>query len=232
MINRGGESALQARLWQAPARILPFALYLAFLAAGPFIVEAFPGWDARWLYAAQIGAVMAALSLFARSYSELFASAPVRGRDWALALGAGVAVFVLWINLDQPWATLGEAAGFNPSRADGSLDWALVAVRLFGAAAVVPVMEELFWRSFILRWLERREFLDVAPAAIGLRTLALSSLLFGLEHNLWFAGVLAGLAYGWLYLRSGSLWTAIAAHAVTNLLLGLWVVETGSWRFW
>jgi CAAX prenyl protease-like protein len=216
----------------AAARSIPFALYIAFLALAPLIERALPGWNVHWLYAVQIAAVLAGLTFFASDYAELFSLASVRLRDWLLSAGIGIAVFVAWIHLDLPWAVLGEAKGFDPSRADGTLDVPLVAVRLFGAAAVVPVMEELFWRSFILRWIDRGDFFRLAPAAASLRALLVSSLLFGLEHDLWFAGLLAGLAYGGLYRRSGSLWPPIAAHALTNLLLGLWVLQTGSWRFW
>lgn len=218
--------------WQALARILPFALYIAFLALAPLVARTFPQWDARWLYAVQIGAVLAGLTFFAREYAELVRPPRLRQRDWLSAAAAGTAVFAIWINLDAPWAMFGEAPGFDPARADGSLDWALVAVRLFGAVAVVPLMEELFWRSFVLRWIDRADFLRHAPASASLRALIISSLLFGLEHHLWLAGMLAGLAYGELYRRSGSLWSPIAAHACTNLLLGFWVVHTGSWRFW
>ena len=34
----------------------------------------------------------------------------------------------------------------------------LVAVRWIGATLVVPVMEELFWRSFLMRWFQRTQF--------------------------------------------------------------------------
>lgn len=218
------------------ARITPFALYIAFLVLAPLVRKVFPGWDTRWLYAVQIGVVITVLAVFARSYTEFPAMAAVRMRDWLLSAGVGIAVFIAWINLDLPWAMLGEAKGdaqgFNPMHVDGSLDWVLVTMRIFGAAAVVPIMEELFWRSFILRWIDRSDFLRLAPAAVSLPALVISSLLFGVEHGLWVAGIFAGLAYGGLYIRSGSLWLPVVAHAVTNLLLGLWVVQTGSWRFW
>lgn len=216
----------------AGARILPFAVYIGFLMLGQQLATAAPGWDLRWLYAFQIGTVLLTLALFARSYVELGDAAGVRARDWLLAAGAGAAVFVVWVNLDLPWARVGDAGGFDPSRADGSRDWTLIGIRLFGAAVVVPVMEELFWRSFILRWVRHSDFLRVAPAAAGLRALLVSALLFGVEHDLWLAGILAGLVYGGLYMRSASLWPPIAAHALTNLLLGLWVLATGNWRFW
>lgn len=216
----------------AVARILPFAVYIAFLMLGQQLTAAYPQWDLRWLYAVQVGAVLLTLALFARHYVELAGLARVGVRDWLLALAAGTAVFVVWVNLDLPWGRTGDGGGFDPSRGDGSLDWTLVGMRLVGAAVVVPVMEELFWRSFILRWIAQREFLRLAPAAAGVRALLVSSLVFGIEHDLWLAGILAGLVYGGLYMRSASLWPPIAAHALTNLLLGLWVVGTGSWRFW
>ena len=129
--------------------------------------------------------------------------------------------------------TLGEIKyDFVPLNADGSLDWPLIVVRILGAAAVVPVMEELFWRSFVQRWIDRQDFLALAATEVSLPALLFASLLFGLEHGQWLAGAIAGLAYGYLYRRSGSLWPPIVAHGLTNLLLGLWVVSTGQWQFW
>ena len=121
---------------------MPFAICIAVLVGGPFLRDALPpGWDGRWLYAVQIGAVMLALIWFARAYEEL--RPLVLGRRDALeAVVAGVAVFVLWINFDFSWAMVGEpGAEFDPRADGGGIDWALVAVRIFGAAAVVPIME-------------------------------------------------------------------------------------------
>lgn len=217
---------------QVLAHALPFALYVAFLPLTPLVVHHFPQWDARWLYALQIGAVLAALTFFARQYAELACPARLRRGDWLLGIAAGSVVFVLWINLDASWASFGEQPGFDPRRTDGSIDLALATLRLFGAVAVVPLMEELFWRAFLLRWLDRSDFMALPPRATSLRALLISSLVFGLEHHLWLAGMLAGLAYGTLYRRSGSLWPPLVAHAVTNLLLGLWILAGGHWHFW
>jgi CAAX prenyl protease-like protein len=112
------------------------------------------------------------------------------------------------------------------------MDWPLAVMRLAGAALLVPVMEELFWRSFVMRWIHKPDFLKVVPAEVGIKALAISSVLFALEHHLWFAGLLAGLAYGWLYRRSGNLWVPTLSHAVTNAALGIWVLYTGNWQFW
>jgi uncharacterized protein len=154
--------------------------------------------------------------------------------EFSWALIAGIAVFVVWINLDLPWVSLmaEDAAGFDPRAAAGGIDWRLAAVRLAGAALVVPVMEELFWRSLVMRWLDRSDFLATDPRTISLRALLASSVVFGFEHQIWLAGILAGLVYGELYRRSGNLWLPILAHAVTNGALGAWVLWSGQWRFW
>lgn len=213
------------------ARVLPFAIYMAFIAIADLLARL--GWSAaelRWLYPIKIGAVLAALVYYRRSYVELLPARP----DWrgvAVAVAAGLLVFVLWINLDAPWMALGGSAGFDP-RSDGKIDWTLVALRLFGAALVVPVMEELFWRSFLMRWIERAEFLNVNPAHVRFKPFIVTVILFGFEHSLWLAGIVAGAVYSVLYMRSRSLWTPVLAHAVTNGVLGAWIIFTARWTYW
>jgi len=226
-------SAFVQRWSEHPAlpRVLPFGFYILLLALTPTAQSVLP-FDGRWLYAVQVGLVAAALLANWRRYGELAYGLRLPLAQALLAVMLGVAIFVLWINLDLPWAVIGTGRGFDPRQADGALDWSLVVTRIFGAAAVVPIMEELFWRSLVMRWIERAEFLAVAPASVGLRAMILSSLVFGFEHTLWFAGILAGIAYAWLYRRTENLWAPIVAHAVTNFLLGVWVVTTGSWRYW
>lgn len=216
----------------AVARILPFAVFIGLMAFEYLLKSLVPALDLRWMYALRAGAALLVMAAYARAYVELADARTVSGREWAQAAALGAAVFVAWIALDQPWAGGSAGAGFDATAGDGRIDWALVALRLAGAVAVVPLMEELFWRSFILRWIARRDFLNQVPAEAGLRALIVSALVFGVEHELWLAGIVAGLAYGFLYMRSGSLWLAVAAHATTNLLLGIWVVVTGNWRLW
>ena len=125
-----------------------------------------------------------------------------------------------------------DASAYVPLTAAGTVDWPLVALRLAGATLLVPLMEELFWRSFLMRWLQQPIFESVRPMAVGLRAIVLSTFVFVLAHTLWLAAAIAGLAYALLYVRSGKLWTAVIAHALTNALLGVYVVATGSWQFW
>lgn len=211
------------------ARVAPFVAYMAFLLLEQAAREA-GGFDARWLYPVKVGLVAALLGWFWREYAELRERPTVR--QLLAGAGVGVLVFAAWIHLDQGWLVVGESAGYDPRTAAGDIDWTLAILRLAGAALVVPLMEELFWRSFLARWIENPDFLGVAAARLGLRAILISSLLFGVEHNLWFAGIVAGLAYAGLYRASGNLWPPILAHAVTNLLLGLWVLQTGAWQFW
>jgi CAAX prenyl protease-like protein len=214
------------------ARILPFAVYMAFIAIADLLervgVQAGP---LRWLYPVKAAAVVIVLFAYRRYYTEL-AWRTMRPRHVAEAIAVGVIVLVLWINLSAAWMQIGSAAGYDPTGPDGRIDWFLVACRIAGAALVVPVMEELFWRSFLLRWLEQRDFLHVYPASVGLQSLAVTVVLFGFEHNLWLAGIVAGIAYSALYMRSRNLWSAILAHAVTNGLLGVWVVASANWTYW
>jgi CAAX prenyl protease-like protein len=215
----------------ALVRILPFGAYLAFFLVGDLLARF--GVDAaslRWLYAVKVALVAGLLALFWREYSELKVK-PMGMPVVLTALAVGVAVFFLWINLHAGWMVIGTSAGFDP-RNGGVLDWPLVAVRIAGAALVVPVMEELFWRSFVLRWIDKPDFLSLDPAQAGLRGFCISVLLFGFEHNLWLAGIVAGVAYSVLFMRHRTIWSPILAHAVTNGMLGAWVVMTGSWSYW
>ncbi|UVW29920.1 CAAX prenyl protease-related protein [Massilia sp. H6] len=214
------------------ARILPFAAWILFIILGDMLEHA--GWarDAlRWLYPLQSGVVALLLACSWRHYHELHHPALPGAGPLLACSGAGLLVFVLWINLDAPWMRIGPVPGYDPTTA-GAIDWLLVASRIAGAALVVPVMEELFWRSFLMRWIEAADFEAVEPARVGFKGLLVSSLLFGVEHALWLAGIVAGLAYAFLYMRYRNLWSAVLAHAVTNGLLGAWVVATGNWSFW
>lgn len=218
----------------AIARIAPFALFMALLALrGAVPEDGSWGFDARWVYGATVALVGGLLAWYWHEYGELASQTRPDARELGLALVVGAAVFVLWTQLDAPWMRLGEpTASFVPLDPQGRIEWPLVAVRWIGAALLVPVMEELFWRSFLMRWIEDARFASVAPQRVGLRAIVLSTFVFTLAHTLWLAAAIAGLAYAWLYRRTGKLWVPVVAHAVTNGMLGVWVVASGRWAFW
>lgn len=216
----------------ALARCVPFAVFMALLALRGYLPASL-GLDARWVYGAQALVVAGLLAWYWRGYGELARQNLPDARETGWAVVAGIAVFALWVRLDAPWMQLGDAtAPFVPLDAGGEPIWPLIALRLAGAALVVPVMEELFWRSVLMRWIEHPGFERVDPQRVGLKAVVLSSFVFTLAHTLWLAAAVAGLAYAWLYRRSGKLWTAVIAHAVTNAMLGAWVIATGRWEFW
>lgn len=213
------------------ARVLPFAAYMLFLVIEGNIDSLLPGFDPRLLYPVKVGTVAVLLWYYRSRYVELFIRPDIR---WVgvISPALGAVVFVLWINLNGGWLDLGGGTGFAPLDDAGGIRWELALPRLAGAALVVPLMEELFWRSFLLRWIDKHDFLAHEPIRISLRAILIASVLFGLEHTLWFAGIVAGLAYAWLYRASGNLWAPVVSHAVTNLMLGIWVLTTGAWSFW
>ena len=221
------------RINYSPAfyRIAPFVGYLVMLTLESQAQHLFAGFDVRWLYPLKILLVLSMLLAFRQFYTELRGFKFSLG-DAILSLGLGVLVFVVWVGLDISWAVIGEAgAGYDP-RTAGQVDWLLAGIRLAGAALVVPLMEELFWRSFLMRWVVQSDFLSVKPAAVTLSAVLISSVVFGFEHHQWLAGIFAGLVYAWLYRRTGHLNYAIFAHAVTNGVLGVWVLTTGQWSYW
>jgi CAAX prenyl protease-like protein len=218
----------------ARVRVLPFLAFMLLLALhGALPTEGASGIDPRWIYGLTVLVVGGMLIGWHTEYGELARQNLPDARQSLWAAAVGMLVFVLWIHLDAPWMTLGEAAAsFHPVTADGELDWPLVVARWIGATLMVPVMEELFWRSFLMRWIQRPDFVAVAPGQVGLLAVVVATFLFVLVHPLWLAATLAGLAYAWLYIRTGKLWSCVIAHAVTNGALGLWVVYTRQWQFW
>jgi CAAX prenyl protease-like protein len=215
-------------------RILPFALFMALLSLRAWWPpQAQALLDARWLYALNLPLVGGLLLWWWREYGELARQNLPTLREAGLAVVVGLAVFGLWTQLTLPWMQIGEpSAAYRPMDAAGALDWPLVAVRWLGAALVVPVMEELFWRAYLMRWFEHPTFERVDPRRVGWRALLLSTFVFVLAHTLWLAAAIAGLAYALLYRATGKLWTAVIAHAVTNGALGVYVVLSGRWEFW
>jgi uncharacterized protein len=218
-------------------RILPFALFIVFVAVGSMQPPPEPvpagQFDPRWIYAARAIAVGAVLVWLWARFDELRGAQALSALDWFWAIASGVIVLAIWVMLDKGWVTFELGKGFDPRRhGSEDIDWPITAFRLLGLAVVVPLVEELFWRSFLMRWLDQQNFLSVAPAAVGVRALAITSVLFALEHSQWLAGLIAGLIYGWIYMRTGKLWVPVIAHAVTNGLLGVYILVVRDWRFW
>jgi CAAX prenyl protease-like protein len=165
------------------------------------------------------------------------------------AVVAGVLVFALWTGLQGFYPTLGKLLGFvhggaggtaqptpwNPPRdfgAGSTAAWFFIAVRILGSSLVVPPLEEVFFRSFLYRYIVASDFLEVPLSRFVWRPFLLSALFFGFYHQEWLPGILCAFVYQGLVCWKGRLGDAMAAHAVTNFLLGCWVVWRPAWNFW
>ena len=154
---------------------------------------------------------------------------------------AGVLVTVLWIVPEispfyRTWFCwpIGSlpAASTDPSPYDPAVcGWTLTIAKLVGSAFVIAPVEEVFFRSFLYRWLQKRDFLSIPLSRFDLSAFLWMVFLFTLEHDRPLAAALAGAVYGLVAIRFG-LASAIIAHVTTNLLLALHVIFSGAWAFW
>jgi len=219
------------RILRAPwfPYVAPFVAFILLTYGGGHWPEAAHLW-----YLAKTVVVGAMLWSFRRHYPELRPGGG--GGNWAIATVVGGVVLAVWVAPERLLAPLmmGEPSGFDP-HAFGlgtSLTWAVIAVRLLGASVVVPVMEELFWRSFLMRYLIQADFRRISVGTFSAFSFVAVAVAFGFEHHRWLVGIFAGVAYGGLLVWRRDLFTCVLAHAITNLGLGIYVLKTGQWNFW
>jgi len=211
------------------AYVAPFVAFVGFMAAERFVLHS------QHLYTVRCLVAVAALVVFTRPFPSLRAVRPLG------SIAIGIAVFAIWIAPDalfgyrHHWllenSILGSAAStLAPAERDGL--W-FVAVRALGSTLLVPVIEELFWRGWLMRWLILPDFTKVALGTYAPLAFWAVALLFASEHgSYWEVGLAAGIVYNWWMLRTRSLADCILAHAVTNGALSAYVVSVGAWRYW
>ena len=158
--------------------------------------------------------------------------------SWAFsweAVAVGIAVCAMWIGIDDFYPKMGSGKPANPNLVYGEgsgLAWFFIVVHILGSTFVVPPLEEVFYRSFLYRWLVKTDFLSMPLKRFHSLSFFGTSIAFGFEHYQWLSGILCGLAFQWLVLRKNRISDAITAHAITNFLLGIWIVWKGDWKFW
>jgi CAAX prenyl protease-like protein len=158
---------------------------------------------------------------------------------WAIsweAILVGLGIFAIWVGLDNfyPHLMKNGATG-NPNEIFGTgstLAWFFIAVHILGMTFIVPPLEEVFYRSFLYRYVAKPDFLSVPLNKFLPLPFIATATVFGISHNEWLAGILCGAAYQWLVIRKNRLGDAMAAHAITNFLLGTWIVWQHAWNFW
>ena len=221
------------------ARVAPFVIFLALT----YCQGKFGAASAYWFYFAKtlVGAWM------------IWEMRPlVSEMRWAFsweAVVVGIGIFVVWIGISGEWTTQNSlwvklgishppktpVPVWNPNEQFGggsSLAWLFIITRILGSTFVVPPLEEVFYRSFMYRCIAKQDFLSVPLNQFLPVPFLATVIVFGCSHNEWLAGILCGAAYQWLVLRKNRLGDAMTAHAITNFLLGVWIVWRGAWIFW
>jgi uncharacterized protein len=223
-------SAAFQRVTQSPLliRVVPFVIFLILTTLQGKFGES----SKYWLYLAKTLVGLWLIWLMRPYVLEM---------RWKISwegVAVGFGVFGLWIGLDGLYPRFGGSGGgsWNPHEMFGlntALAWTFIAVRIAGSAFVVPPLEEVFYRSFVYRYLIRPEFENEPLGRFDLKAFLITAIIFGVVHpNDWLAGILCGLAYQGLVVWKQRLGDAMTAHAVTNFLLGIWVVWKGAWQFW
>lgn len=210
--------------------VAPFATFIAFL-----VIDKYFPFGPEVAYPLRLAVVCVILLLFSRQVIDLRLANPV-----ATVL-LGVMVFAIWVGPDVLWPEyrthpvftfFGEAKSSAPESLKSNL--AFILLRAFGCAVVVPVIEEIFWRGWLARWLINSDdfravkFIEYTPAPFWI-----GSLLFASEHGpYWDVGLITGVIYNWWMIRTKSLGNCIWLHAVTNACLSAYVLTTDQWQYW
>lgn len=184
-------------------------------------------------YPVRLLATLVAILVWSRGVVSPRVTAP------AASVAIGALIFLIWIAPDtlfgyrHHWlfenSILGSPDGTNAAKGNALL----IACHLAGSALIVPVVEELFWRGWMMRWLVQHDFEHVKPGKYVPAAFWTVAILFAIEHgSYWEVGLVAGIIYNWWLLRTRSLTDCILAHATTNAILAIYVIVAGKWQYW
>lgn len=170
------------------------------------------------------------------------AGASLQIRHWFTSTVIGALVFALWIapELINPNyrhfflfsnALIGHVG--SSLRPEALHNNSVLFWRTVRASTVVPVAEELFWRAWLMRWLANNDFRKIPLGAYVPAAFWITAVLFGAEHGpYWDVGLITGVIFNFWMVRSKSLGDCVLMHAVSNLLLSLYVIAAGQWQYW
>lgn len=185
-----------------------------------------------WAYTIKITAVALAFVIWRTPLRDLRAGSP----NVLMSTVVGMVVFAMWVGVEEwlPYPHFGERLGFDPHTIQsegGRLSF--LAVRLTGLILIVPLMEELFWRSLAWRYvIDQDDFRRVPIGTFSATALAVTAGLFALTHSEWLVAAATSAVYGLWMVHTRSVMAAVIAHAVTNAALGIYILRTASWQYW
>ena len=219
------------------AYIGPFLAFLGLLAFGELVGKLWEGqafWvfsaTRYWIYPLQ---TLICGALLVRGWKHYQLGLP--RRNW-ITVAVAVLVLCIWVAPQEAFGAEPRQEGFEPEFfGNGGFSYfANVGLRFIRLALIVPLVEEIFWRGFLLRYVIQQDFEKVPFGTFEWRSFAVVTLGFMLEHSYsdWPAALLAGALYNGVAYWTRSLSACVLAHAITNLLLGIYVMRTGQWGFW
>ena len=219
--------------WQFVA---PFAVFLIGTQAESFAVDSngkVLGESYAMIYSLKIIAVLIAMFICRKSLADLRPLPNFRLICVAILTGAFVTAF--WIGLDGLYPSLPESMGkrsaFDPTSLDGLWQILFIAFRSLGLVIVVPIIEELFTRDFLLRYVTEPDWQTIPAWRFNSTAALVSTAIFVAGHPEWLPALLCGILWIWLLRWSKSVSTLVISHAVANLGLGIYSVVTGDWHY-
>ncbi|SRR5258708_2668663 len=208
----------------------PFVVFVVWLAIDKSLPIANPGKEF-----VRDTVLVASILFFSRNVF------PTTAPHWLPSIALGLAVCALWIAPDALIAGWRNSSLFQNSVTGkittsippSELTPVMLVLRTARAALIVPVLEELFWRGWLPRWIQDTRFDRIPLGQYTPLAFWATAVLFAAEHGpFWEVGLLCGVIYNWWMRRTRSLGDLILVHAVTNLALSLYVIGTGRWMFW
>ena len=195
--------------------VWPYILPLAsFLAATALEGSVSPTWYPA-AYALKLVLVVVCLWFSRRTLLDLLPLPSLT--SIALAIVAGLLVTALWIGLDGLYPeikALGQRTAFDPEPLKPVSRFFFLGVRMIGLVLVVPLIEELFYRSFLMRWIINGDISQVPIGKVTPLALAVTAGVFAASHPEWLPALLTGLIWGGLVARTKSVSTCVLSHAV------------------
>jgi CAAX prenyl protease-like protein len=208
----------------------PFAVFIVWLAVDKYVPIANP-----WKEIVRDAVLVAAILGFSRRI--LPRSAP----HWIASVALGIAVFVLWIAPDllvptwrSHWLFQNGVVGkLKTSIPPAELTPLMLVLRVVRASLLVPVLEELFWRGWLPRWIQNQRFDRIPLGQYTPLAFWATAVLFAAEHGpFWDVGLLCGIIYNWWMKRTASLGDLVLVHATTNFALSMFIIASERWTFW
>ena len=210
------------------ARNVPAIYLLPFLAitAASVVSHAVSG-DFEWSYPLRFVAPLAVLWWYRAEYRRMDL------RFGVVGVLAGLAVAGLWIGLHRLGHVDGQALAGSLAAMSAWHRAVWIAVRVLAAVVTVPLAEELAFRGFLARRIVSAEVEAVPYARLTVMAVLLSAVCFGLMHgSMWGPGIVSGIVFGLLAKYRDRLGEAVAAHAVANLGIAVWVLARGDFGLW